>query len=201
MTYAKRNRTSAKDIGYALYLYFLGLSYRNTSKALSRFIRRSHVSVWKWVQHYKPERISFKRRKISKFIIDETQIKVGQDYFWIWVAIEPIDKVILGTYISLERNMLIAEEFLHSMINKYGKHPVSTDGGTWYPQACRFLKIKHRLHSSYEKSIIERTIQSIKDRTESFDDYYFPCTKCKCKLQHIRNWFNLFIDCYNRGNP
>ena len=200
MTYAKRNRTSAKDIGYALYLYFLGLSYRNTSKALSRFIRRSHVSVWKWVQHYKPERISFKRRKISKFIIDETQIKVGQDYFWIWVAIEPIDKVILGTYISLERNMLIAEEFLHSMINKYGKHPVSTDGGTWYPQACRFLKIKHRLHSSYEKSIIERTIQSIKDRTESFDDY-FPCTKRKCKLQHIRNWFNLFVGCYNRDNP
>jgi putative transposase len=158
------------------------------------------LSVWKWVQHYKPERISFKRRKISKFIIDETQIKVGQDYFWIWVAIEPIDKVILGTYISLERNMLIAEEFLHSMINKYGKHPVSTDGGTWYPQACRFLKIKHRLHSSYEKSIIERTIQSIKDRTESFDDY-FPCTKCKCKLQHIRNWFNLFVGCYNGGNP
>jgi transposase-like protein len=60
--------------------------------------------------HYKPERrISFKRRKISKFIIDETQNKVGQDYFWIWVTIEPIDKVILGTYISsLERNMLIA---------------------------------------------------------------------------------------------
>jgi putative transposase len=120
LTYAKRNRTSAKDIGYALYLYFLGLSYRNTSKALSRFIRRSHVSVWKWVQHYKPERISFKRGKISKFIIDETQIKVGQDYFWIWVAIEPIDKVILGTHISLEMNMLIAEEFLYSMINKYG---------------------------------------------------------------------------------
>jgi putative transposase len=69
----------------------------------------------KWVQHYKPERISFKRRKISKFVIDETQIKVGQDYFWIWVAIEPIDKVILGTHISLERNMLIAEEFLHSI--------------------------------------------------------------------------------------
>ena len=42
LTYAKRNRTSAKDIGYALYLYFLGLSYRNKLKALSRFIR-SHV--------------------------------------------------------------------------------------------------------------------------------------------------------------
>ena len=133
MIYAKRNRTSTKDIGYGLYLYFLGLSYRNTAKALSkRFIKRSHVSIWKWVQNYKPERISFKRKKISEFIIDETQIKVGQDYFWIWVVIDSTNKTVLGIHISLERNMLIAEEFLHSMINKYGKHPISTDGGTWY---------------------------------------------------------------------
>ena len=39
----------------------------------------------------RPKRISHKRRNISEFIIDETQIKVGQDYFWIWIAIEPID--------------------------------------------------------------------------------------------------------------
>jgi hypothetical protein len=42
LPYRKRNRTSVKDIGYSLYLYFLGLSYRNTAKALSkRFIKRS----------------------------------------------------------------------------------------------------------------------------------------------------------------
>jgi len=38
------------------------------------------------------------------------------------------------------------------------------------------FKIDHHLHSSYEKSIIERTIQYIKDRTEGFDDY-FPCRR------------------------
>ncbi|MGB8025149.1 MAG: hypothetical protein WCF06_12610 [Nitrososphaeraceae archaeon] len=54
------------------------------------------------------------------------------------------------------------------MIKKYGKNPVSTDDdddGTWYPQACRFLKLRHHhTHSYYyEKSIIiERTIQYIK---------------------------------------
>lgn len=100
--------------------------------------------------------------------------------------------------------MLIAVEFLHSIYDKqiWKTSRVSTDeGGTWYhPQACRFLKIKHYLHSSSEKSIIERTIQSIRDRTESFDNDYFPCTKPKCKLQHIRNWFNLFVGCYNSGN-
>ena len=40
----------------------------------------------------------------------------------------------------------------------------------------------HHLRPSIEKSIIiERTIQYIKDRTESFEDY-FPCRKNKCRL-------------------
>jgi putative transposase len=51
-----------------------------------------------------------------------------------------------------------------------------------HPQACKFLKLEHHLHSSFEKSIIiERTIQYVKDRTECFDDY-FPCRKNKCRL-------------------
>ncbi len=60
--------------------------------------------------------------------------------------------------------MFVVERFLSNIIENYGYHPVSTDGGgTWYPQACRFLKLNHYLHSSYEKSIIERTMQYIKD--------------------------------------
>jgi hypothetical protein len=33
------------------------------------------------MQQYKPEKIFYNRMKISKFIVDETQIKVGKDYF------------------------------------------------------------------------------------------------------------------------
>ncbi|MDR4492384.1 MAG: hypothetical protein R2685_16060 [Candidatus Nitrosocosmicus sp.] len=81
--------------------------------------------------------------------------------------------------------MLISERFLSDLVKIHGKHPVSTDGGTWYPQACAFLKIDHHVHSPLEKSLIERTMQYIKDRTESFDDY-FPCKKQNCKLEHIK---------------
>jgi hypothetical protein len=36
-----------------------------------------------------------------------------------------------------------------------------------------------------------------KDRTECFDDY-FPCQKKdNCTLQHVRNWFDLFVDVHN----
>ena len=98
---------------------------------------------------------------------------------------------------SKEKNMLIAERFLSGVVKIHGKHPLSTDGGTWYPMACRFLGLKHHLHSSLEKSIIERTMQYIKDRTESFDDY-FPCRKENCKLKHVLNWMNLFVSYITR---
>ena len=129
-----------------------------------------------------------------EFIIDETLLKVSNEYVWLYmVAIEPIDRIILGIRISVERSMLVAERFIHELSTTYGKQSVSTDGGTWYPQACKFLKLEHHLHSTFEKSIIERTIQYIKDRTESFDDY-FPCRKNKCRLEHVVRWMNLFID-------
>ncbi len=37
--------------------------------------------------------------------------------------------------------MFIAEHFLSDIVEEYGKHPVSTDGGTWYPQACGFFNV------------------------------------------------------------
>ena len=54
--------------------------------------------------------------------------------------------------------MFVAERFLSGLVKSFGKHPVSTDGGTWYPMACKFLKLKHHIHSFFaksEKSMIE----------------------------------------------
>ena len=58
---------------YSLYLYFLGLSLRKTSNALEPFIeqKRSHVSVWIWIQRFGSLQI-YKRKRVSAFIIDET---------------------------------------------------------------------------------------------------------------------------------
>jgi putative transposase len=80
------------------------------------------------------------------------------------------------------------EKFISGLTKVYDKHSsVSTDGGgTWYPQACKFLKLEHHIHSSFEKSIIERTMQYVKDRTECFDDY-FPCKRKNCKLKNVKN--------------
>jgi hypothetical protein len=69
------------------------------------------------------------------------------------------------------KNMFVmAEHFLSDIVDEYGQYSVSTaDGGTWYPtQACKFLKLNYHIHFfvyTDEKSIIERTMQYLKDRT------------------------------------
>ncbi|MGA9168649.1 MAG: hypothetical protein WBZ20_00705 [Nitrososphaeraceae archaeon] len=130
---------------YALYLYFLGLSFRNTSKALEHFReKRSHVAVWNWVQRFNPKIIYSRKRRVTAFVIDETMIQIGgrrrNEAWWLWIAIEPVrSTVLVGVYfLSRHRNMLVAESFLRSLIKIYGRHTVYSDddGGTWYPEAC-----------------------------------------------------------------
>ena len=132
MVKSKGSRTPSKYIYYALYLYFSGLSLRKTSEYhLLPFVKRNHVSIWNWIQHYRPKKIlqRKRRRKVQEFIIvdDKTLLKVGSQYAWVWVAIEPLAKVILGIRISFERTMLVAERFLKALVIEYGKHPLSTD--------------------------------------------------------------------------
>ena len=124
----ERNNTSTVIVIYSRYLYFLGLSLRNTSKALIIFKddKRSCASVWNWIQRFGSCNI-YKRKRVSAFKIYETVIQVGSQHFWLWICIEPINNYVVGIHISEERNMLIAEKFIRFLVPKYGKHTVYRD--------------------------------------------------------------------------
>jgi putative transposase len=97
-------------------------------------VDRSYVSIWYWIRQFNPKHIyPSKKTRVTAFIIDETQIQIGSDGAWLWVAIEPLHRQILGVYISRHRNMIVVELFLRSLVKLYGRHIVYSDGGTWYP--------------------------------------------------------------------
>jgi transposase-like protein len=76
-----------------------------------------------------------KKKKIQELIVDdETLIKVGNQFAWLlWIAVDSINKLILGIRICFERTILVAaERFMNSLVKDYGKHSLSTDEGTWY---------------------------------------------------------------------
>jgi len=85
--------------------------------------------------------------------------------------------------------MRVAEKFIRSLVSKYGKHTIYTDGGTWCEEICNIIGLKHYLHSTLEKSLME-SHQLLKARIESFGDYY-PCNpkgEKTCNLFHLYNW-------------
>jgi hypothetical protein len=83
MSIVERERTSAEIVMYALYLYFLGLSFRNTSRALQPFAERSHVAVSEWVQRFDPKQV-YPCKRIAAFLIDETRLQIGSTESWVW---------------------------------------------------------------------------------------------------------------------
>jgi transposase-like protein len=61
------------------------------------------------VDLYRAVKIFSKRRKNSRSIVYETQISISKEYFfWIYIAIEPVNKLIFDIYLSGERNMFVA---------------------------------------------------------------------------------------------
>ena len=110
-----------QNIHYCSYVFFVfvfsRLSLRNTSKALDIFDdeKRSHISIWNWIQRFGSCNIYNKRKRISAFIIDETVIQIGNQKYWLWICMEPVHRTILGIHISNERNMFVAENFIRSL--------------------------------------------------------------------------------------
>ncbi|MGB8025486.1 MAG: hypothetical protein WCF06_14365 [Nitrososphaeraceae archaeon] len=94
--------------------------------------------------------------------------RTSSELIWFWVAtIELESKGILGiSSIFKERNMLLSEQFVSSLVNKIQDSGSSTSSfQRWrrvlgiHPQACRFLRLHHHhhhhhLHSYYAKNII-----------------------------------------------
>ncbi|MDR4511017.1 MAG: hypothetical protein MRJ93_04855 [Nitrososphaeraceae archaeon] len=52
----------------------------------------------------------YKEKRVTAFVIDETVIQIGNQHFWLWICIEPINSSVLGIYIS-EENMFCGREF------------------------------------------------------------------------------------------
>ena len=99
----------------------------------------------------------------------------------------------LGIYISKERNMLVAEKFIRSLVGNYGKHTVYTDGGTWYDEACNVLRLKYYLHSPFQKSLMERVNQYFNDRTESLMTTIHVCKMNVIYFMYITGYNSLYL--------
>jgi putative transposase len=83
-----------------LYLYFLGLSFRNTSKALDPFEEKGTSHSCCNLELSTAVTLE-KEGRISAFVIDETMVQiVGRNETWLLIAIEPVHSTVLNLFIQ-----------------------------------------------------------------------------------------------------
>jgi putative transposase len=119
MNIMKRIRTDPAIIAYGLYLYFNSRSYRFASKSLDPIIKRTHVSIWNWVQKYSilaDRFVIIGKRKVQKIFVDETLLKINGQHYWLWLAYEPNLHVCLIFHLSTEKELFL---YAISFSNRY----------------------------------------------------------------------------------
>lgn len=196
----KRERTPVELVLYGIYCYILGLSLRKTAiilQPLEAIV--SHVAVWKW-NHKLGSKLKsslFKKQQLPEIIIvDETEIKIGDRFGYLWIAINPYDMSVLYMKLSFSRSGLVALLFFKEMRRIYGRAPriVITDGGLWYPYALQNMGIQHEVFSGGIRSRVESVIGRLKRKLKTFYNY-FPC-ECRT-AQHVNDILNLVVSEYN----
>ena len=85
-------------MAYAIYLYCVGLSFRQASRAIHIFIARSHEAAWYWYYRFAGLADAFHTGYARVAVVDERYVNVKGSGAWIWMAYEPGSRRLLALH-------------------------------------------------------------------------------------------------------
>jgi len=193
----QRERTPIDIILYAVFLYLGGLSLKGVKTRLIG-ITRSRTAIWKWVQKFgNAVKGKLADNLPSVIIADETTVSSERlcIYGFGMLLIQKTRKIVHWK-ITWNRTNTVCKKFFQEIEQIYGKKAdlVVTDGGPWYKILPR-IGWSHETISGGIRSYVERMIETVKDRTRLFDNY-FP-SKHTWVAGHVKRWMDLFLFYYN----
>ncbi len=89
-------------------------------------------------------------------------IKVGDQWLWLWIAVEPERRKILAMTISRLRNGLVARSMLKDLRRRYGR-----DKGDHRRRSVVSLGLEHEVVSGGIRNYVERLIETINGQDQS----------------------------------
>ena len=195
----ERDRTESFVVELAIGLYNSGVSLRKTERVLGWIgVERSHVAVWNWIQKF-GERLSATGRQPvaevpSRILLDEPVVVQHGEQFVLFAALDPATREVVHLGVAPSRNYLTTRRFLEEIEDLYGGLPevVITDGATGYGAAFGRLRIRHEVLVHGVRNRVERWIQELKRRIDTF---YASFTGHTAEPTH--NWLRQFTWFWN----
>lgn len=102
-------------------------------------------------------------------VADETKIRLENQEFFLWAALNPETMEIVHVQVSKGRSGLDALTFLSKMLRRCENKPeVRVDGGPWYPWALKRLGLEFRQQTFGKRSPVESLFGVLKRHTRRF---------------------------------
>jgi putative transposase len=193
LDFVERERTPRCLMKLGIRLHLAGLSLSNTVSELERFgVQRSRKAVHDWVQ--KADLQPASGETPNQVALDETVIRVNDEQFWLYAAVDPETNHVLHVRLYPRRTTAITEMFLAELKRKHDVEQAEflVDGAPWLQTACERhgLRFRHVTHGN--RNSVERVYREVKRRTSSFSNTFShadPTTAEIWLLAHAR-WHN-----------
>ena len=192
--FVEREATPRLLMKLSIQLHLAGLSLSNTVSIIEVFgVERARSTVHNWV--HKSDLQPDKGRSPNHVAVDETVIRLNDEQYWLYAAVDPDTSELLHTKLEPTRTNVLAYSFFRELREK---HAVDNavfliDGATPLKDACN----RHGLRFQYEKhgnrNSVERVFRELKRRTSLFSNCF-----SNAEAETADDWLRSFAFAWNQ---
>jgi transposase-like protein len=173
LAFVERERTPIEAMKLGIQIHLGGLSLSDTVSILERYgVDRSRKAVHDWVQ--KADLQPTAGRSPNQIALDETVIRVNDQQYWLYAAIDTETDKYLHVRLFPTYNSGVASIFLGELKQKHNVEDAEflVDGAPWFHAALHRhgLRFQHVSHGN--RNAIERVFKELKRRTDQFANHF-----------------------------
>ena len=194
LEFVEREATPRLLMKLGIQLHLAGLSLSNTVSILEIFgVDRARSTVHNWV--HKADLQPESGRSPDHVAVDETVIRLNDENYWLYAAVDPETNELLHTKLEPTTNKVIAHAFFTELREK---HDVDNavfliDGSLSLKDACSRHGLDFRYERHGNRNSVERVFREVKRRTSSFSNCF-----SNAEAETADDWLRSFAFAWNQ---
>ncbi|WP_257627697.1 IS6 family transposase [Haloplanus salinarum] len=192
--FVEREATPRLLMKLSIQLHLAGLSLSNTVSILEIFgVERARSTVHNWV--HKADLQPEEDRSPDHVAVDETVIRLNDEQYWLYAAVDPETNELLHTRLEPTRNNVIAHSFFRELREKHDVDDAVflVDGAKPLNDACRRHGLDFRYERHGNRNSVERVFREVKRRTTSFSNCF-----SNAEAETANEWLRSFAFAWNQ---
>jgi len=194
LEFVEREATPRLLMKLSIQLHLAGLSLSNTVSFLEIFgVERVRSTVHNWV--HKADLQPEDGQKPDHVAVDETVIRLNDEQYWLYAAVDPETNKLLHTKLEPTTNKVIAHTFFAELSEKHDVDDAVflIDGSHSLKDACSRHGYDFRYERHGNRNSVERVFREVKRRTSSFSNCF-----SNAEAETADDWLRSFSFAWNQ---